>query len=46
MGADYRPLTTAEKNMLQGMVDQDYDHFIDIVSENRTSRQKFHSKYC
>ena len=35
MGADYRPLTTAEKNMLQGMVDQDYDHFINIVSENR-----------
>jgi protease-4 len=35
MGADYRPLTTSEKNMLQGMVDQDYDHFITIVSENR-----------
>ena len=35
IGADYRPLTTAEKNMLQGMVDQDYDHFINIVSENR-----------
>ena len=35
MGADYRPLTTDEKNMLQGMVDQDYEHFIDIVSENR-----------
>ncbi len=35
MGSDYRPLTTAEKNMLQGMVDQDYNHFIDIVSVNR-----------
>jgi protease-4 len=35
LGADYRPLTTAERNMLQGMVDQDYNHFIDIVSENR-----------
>ncbi len=35
MGVDYRPLTTAERNMLQGMVDQDYDHFITIVSENR-----------
>lgn len=35
MGADYRPLTTAERNMLQGMVDQDYNHFIDIISENR-----------
>ena len=35
MGADYRPLTTAERSMLQGMVDQDYNHFIDIVSVNR-----------
>ncbi len=35
LGADYRPLTTVERNMLQGMVDQDYNHFIDIVSENR-----------
>jgi len=35
MGSDYRPLTTAETNMLQGMVDQDYNHFIDIVSVNR-----------
>ena len=35
MGADYRNLTTDEKNMLQGMVDQDYDHFITIVSDNR-----------
>lgn len=35
MGADYRPLTAAEKNMLQGMVDQDYEHFISIVADNR-----------
>ncbi len=35
MGADYQPLTTTERNMLQGMVNQDYDHFIDIVSTNR-----------
>jgi protease-4 len=35
MGADYQPLTTTERNMLQGMVNQDYDHFIDIVSANR-----------
>lgn len=35
IGADYRPLTAAERNMLQGMVDQDYNHFIDIVSVNR-----------
>ena len=35
MGAEYQPLTTDERNMLQGMVYQDYDHFIDIVSTNR-----------
>lgn len=35
MGADYQPLTATERNMLQGMVNQDYDHFIDIVSTNR-----------
>ena len=35
MGADYTPLTTTERNMLQGMVNQDYDHFVDIVSTNR-----------
>jgi protease-4 len=35
MGVDYQPLTTTERNMLQGMVNQDYDHFIDIVSTNR-----------
>jgi protease-4 len=35
MGADYQPVTATERNMLQGMVNQDYDHFIDIVSTNR-----------
>jgi protease-4 len=35
MGANYQPLTTTEKNMLQGMVNDDYNHFIDIVSTNR-----------
>ena len=35
MGVDYQPLTTTERNMLQWMVNQDYDHFIDIVSTNR-----------
>jgi protease-4 len=35
MGAEYKPLTTAERNMLQGMVNEDYEHFIDIVSSNR-----------
>ena len=35
IGSDYRPLTTTERNMLQTMVNQDYDHFIDIVAVNR-----------
>ncbi len=35
MGVDYQPLTTPERNMLQGMVNDDYNHFIDIVSTNR-----------
>ena len=35
MGADYRSLTTEERNMLQEMVDQDYEHFLNIVSNNR-----------
>lgn len=35
MGADYRPLTSDERNMLQKMVDQDYDHFITLIAENR-----------
>lgn len=43
MGADYRPLTADEKNMLQGMVDQDYDHFIDIVADNRNLSKNYTS---
>ena len=35
MGANYQPLTATERNMLQGMVNDDYNHFIDIVSTNR-----------
>jgi len=35
MGSDYRNLTTNETNMLQGMVNEDYAHFIDIVAVNR-----------
>jgi protease-4 len=41
MGADYQPLTTTERNMLQGMVNQDYDHFIDIVSTNRNLTKNY-----
>jgi protease IV len=35
MGADYRNLTPEERNMLQGMVNEDYDYFISLVAENR-----------
>lgn len=35
MGAEYRPLTTEERNMLQEMVNQDYEYFISLVAENR-----------
>ena len=41
MGADYQPLTTTERNMLQGMVNQDYDHFVDIVSTNRNLTKNY-----
>ncbi len=41
MGSDYRPLTATERNMLQGMVNQDYDHFINIVSTNRHLDQNY-----
>ena len=35
MGADYRNLTTEERNMLQNMVNEEHDNFISIVAENR-----------
>ena len=35
MGADYRPLTNKERQMLQDMVNQDYDYFISLVANNR-----------
>ncbi len=35
MGADYRNLTPTEKQMLQDLVDQNYDYFINLVAENR-----------
>jgi protease IV len=35
MGADYRNLTPEETEMLQEMVDQDYDYFITLVAQNR-----------
>jgi protease IV len=35
MGADYRNLTSEEQQMMQEMVDQDYDYFITLVAQNR-----------
>jgi protease-4 len=35
MGADYRNLTPEETEMLQEMVNQDYDYFISLVAQNR-----------
>ncbi len=35
MGASYRNLTPKEAEMLQEMVDQDYEYFINQVAENR-----------
>lgn len=35
MGADYRNLTPEEQQMMQDMVDQDYDYFITLVAQNR-----------
>jgi len=35
MGADYRNLTTDEKNMLQAMIDEEYEYFIKVIADNR-----------
>jgi len=35
IGADYRPLTAEERQILQNMVNQDYDYFISLVADNR-----------
>lgn len=41
MGADYRPLTAEETEMLQSMVDEDYDRFITLVAENRNLNKTY-----
>ncbi len=41
IGADYRELTSEERKMLQEMVDEDYDHFISLVAENRNLTKKY-----
>lgn len=35
IGADYRPMTPEEEKILQNLVDDDYNHFIKSVSQNR-----------
>jgi len=35
MGADYRNLTPEEYKMLQKMIDEEYDYFIKLISNNR-----------
>lgn len=35
LGADYRNITPDERKMLQSMVDEEYDYFISIISQNR-----------
>jgi len=41
MGASYRNLTPEESEMLQGMVDQDYEYFISMVAENRGLNESY-----
>ncbi len=41
MGADYRELTPEEKEMLQNMVDEEYDYFIEQVAENRNLSKSY-----
>ncbi|RBQ24488.1 hypothetical protein ALNOE001_01430 [Candidatus Methanobinarius endosymbioticus] len=35
IGSDYRNLTGEERNMLQEMVDEEYDYFIKLIAQNR-----------
>ncbi len=41
MGADYRSLTPEEESILQNMVDENYDNFINIVAENRNLTHEY-----
>lgn len=35
IGADYRSMTSEEKEMLQKIVDEEYDYFISLIAKNR-----------
>ncbi|QUH22876.1 signal peptide peptidase SppA [Methanobacterium alkalithermotolerans] len=41
MGADYRELTPEEKEMMQNMVDEEYDYFIEQVAKNRNLSKSY-----
>lgn len=41
MGADYRNITPDEQKMLQGMVNEEYDYFISIISQNRNLTKEY-----
>lgn len=41
IGADYRNLTPEEQNLLQTMVNENYDSFISIVAENRNLSREY-----
>jgi signal peptide peptidase SppA, 36K type len=41
MGADYRNLTPEEQNILQTMVNENYDSFISMVAENRNLSKEY-----
>lgn len=41
IGADYRDLTSEEKNMLQTMVDENYESFVANVAQNRKLSKKY-----
>jgi protease-4 len=41
MGANYRNLTAEEKDMIQKIVDDDYDHFITLVANNRNLSKNY-----
>lgn len=44
MGSDYRNLTSEERNMLQTMINEEYDYFIKLVAKNRNLSYEYVKK--
>lgn len=44
MGSDYRNLTSEETNMLQEMIDEEYDYFIKLIAQNRNLTEDYVKK--